>query len=414
MALLILGVVLFNLLDEEEYVEEEVKILGSNTNIGWINIENSYGEYKITKQDSDYAIDGLEEGMINTGLADNLFYALIGLESLAVCEKEENFMGLESPNAVVTLGVGEGQTTLKVGRKSEKYDGYYIAYDNAVYIIECYTAELFFTSPDEYRDNHFFSFEYESDYDKLTYVSIDGPDIIPMEFEKKNEDLYMVSPVHHLCSQRDLRQELLDSLMHMTGDEYVGSVETGEMGFDNSEFTIKIEYDGQIYDLIVGNVLGQRRYVTVKGSGAIYLVDVSKLEFLNIDYRKAIGVNIYYRSIDDVNAFSIEYNGQLFDFDIENTPQGLVIRHNGVEYSKDEVLPIYNKIIGLNMFKILDENASLTNEIVIKLVLKNGFTDTVMLSKINDREYGVNVNGDYVFSTTAVIVEEMLDKLSQY
>ena len=76
-----------------------------------------------------------------------------------------------------------------------------------------------------------------------------------------------------------------------------------------------------------------------------------------------------------------------------------------------DFVTLYNKIIGMPLLNKLEETPMGDPEMVITVTLADGREDVVTLTKINEREYAVDVNGRCEFSTLASAVESIREKL---
>jgi hypothetical protein len=240
--------------------------------------------------------------------------------------------------------------------------------------------------------------------------------MIGMAVERADGSFIMTQPITYPCVFRDLKVALLDAVMHLKGGKYVGSSADGQMGFDNPDYTIELNYKDEAITILIGSEIGENRYVKRVDKDDIYLVPTDKLSFLSIDYRQAIGSVLYSRDISEVESITVDTQDKEYVFGVHEDKSGTTVSCGDKTYEWSSFLPLYNRINGLTLFKRVDEATKEENlgELNIKLLLKDKKSDELRLTKINKREYSVNLNGYCVFTTPAAVVEEILKRLNSF
>jgi len=406
-------------MERKDSTAEKMDVVGISDpdSLQSVMIGNDSGHYTVAQEDGVYTVEGLENERINTGLAQNLFVGLASLKSMAVSHEDEQTTGLNDPVATATLHTIQGDIVLSVGRKSADYDGYYmVRHDTGgIFIVNSYMAEMLMYGINEYRNSQFLDYSYEEDYAYLKSLRVAGKEIIGVAVESTDGDFIMTQPVTYPCVFRDLKVALLDGVMHLKGNKYVGSSADEQMGFGDPDYTIELTYKNEDIIMLIGSEIGESRYVKREDKDDIYLVPVDELSFLGIDYRQAIGSVLYTRDISDVERITASTQGKEFVFDVHQEKSGTTVSFGGKTYEWSSFLPLYNRINGLTLFKRVDEGtADNLGELNIKLALKDGKSDELKLTKINKREYSVSLNGYCVFTTPATVVEEILERLNSF
>ena len=384
-----------------------------------VHVENETGIYELLRtEDGSTIIPQLGEASINSGLADSLFYDMQAMEGLEIVQKSrENLedFGLKNPKAEVSLRSEEGQElVLYLGNKSPVVEGYYLSTDrpdDSVYLVDTYYGDGILRSLEDYRNLQLIDFVYESDFDDLKSFEIKGKNQIPIGFENTADGFGMTQPIEYMCVQNELMVNLLVPLVHLKANEYLGKVDKGGTGLKDPDYVIYMNYRGKDIEILIGDEIGENRYLAVDGQEDLYLVAVESLDFLKLDYQQAIGSSLYFRTIAKAETVVIKDQGEVYEFDILPREQEYPAKYREKEISSLDFVTLYNRIIGMPILNKLKEAPVEEPEMVITVTLTDGRKDVVALTRINEREYAVDVNGSCEFSTLASAVDYIREKL---
>lgn len=404
-------------MDRKDSTAEKVNVvdIAEPDSLQSVTIANDSGYYTVMRTDGGYSVEGLENERINAGLAQNLFYGLATLKSLAVSHENKQATGLNDPVATATLHTAQEDIVLSIGHKSPDYDGYYMTRRDTdeIYIVNSYMAEVLMYGVDEYRNSQFLNYSYEEDYADLKSLRVSGKEMIELAVERTDDGFLMTAPVTYPCVFRDLKVALLDSVMHLKGGQYVGNSADEQMGFDDPDYTIELNYKDEVIAILIGSEIGDSWYVKRADKNDIYLVPEDSLSFLSIDYRRAVGSVLYSRNISEVERITVNAQSKEYVFDVHEEKSTIMVSYENKIYDWNSFLPLYNRINGLTLFKRLDEGVTENlGEVDIHLSLKNGKSDEIRLVQINKREYSVSLNGYCVFTTPMTVIEKILDRLN--
>ena len=384
-----------------------------------VHVVNETGIYELQRtEDGGTVIPKLGEAAINDGLADSLFYDMQAMESLGVVQKDKENLGnfgLKNPKAEVSLRSEEGQELiLYLGNKSPLDEGYYLSTnrsDDGVYLVDTYYGEGILRSLESYRNLQLIDFVYESDYNDLESFEISGKHRISLAFKNTVDGFVMTQPIKYMCVPNELLVNLLSPLVHLKADEYLGKMDKVGTGLEVPDYTINMNYRGKDIAILVGGEIGEKRYLAIDGQDDLYTIAAESLEFLKLDYRQAIGSSLYFRTIAQAEAVMVEVQEKTYEFDILPKKQEYPAKYGEKEISSLDFVTLYNKIIGMPLLNKLEETPMGDPEMVITVTLADGREDVVTLTKINEREYAVDVNGRCEFSTLASAVESIREKL---
>lgn len=418
-AVLIAAVAVIWNVSVEPVQKSEQYIFGSDkTSISSVTVKNSYGSYTITDNSGKLSVTGVDSAELNSGQVKKVMSTLTALKSTAVSDAGSKVK--TDPTVTATVKMADGsETKLYIGKKALESDGYYAWTDKSetVYVIASYIHDMLIEKVDSLMDLQVIDFLYEEDYDDLESMDIKGSDMLEMSFEKYEDGLLMTLPVKHTCFQRDLKMNLLDGIMHMTADSYVGTEATPEMGFDKPVYTITMKYKGSDFKLLFGNLISKSRYVENTKTGNIYTVPESSILFNSVDYRSAIGSVLYYRDIKEVKSFAVVIDGKKYDISISETGDGSAPYEgsmNGQKISYSKLMAVYNPLIEFELKqRLTEEKISQQKQddktITAELTLKDGRVDRIELDYLSEREYGFKINDMEAFSTPAEDVEKLID-----
>ena len=225
----------------------------------------------------------------------------------------------------------------------------------------------------------------------------------------------MTLPVKHPCFQRDLKVVLLDGIMHLAGDSYVGKGTPCELGFDDPRYRITMRYKGKAFSLLFGDEIGGGRYVMNTATNDVYIVSSDKIAFPSVDYRSAVGSVLYYRDISEVASFAVSYGGETSRFDVKKDGDTYMAVSNGEEYLYSRFIQVYNPLIELTLKKRLNDDVEETAEGAIEavIVLNDGRQDRLVLRKLSEREYSLQINDMKAFSTPTADAEAITEQIKR-
>lgn len=381
-----------------------------------ITVEKEKGFYTITKEENGYGVSGIEDKNVSQGVAENIFYRIVHLESVAFAKGiEEEDAGFSEPLLRLTLISGDNrETEIRIGRKAGIVDGYFAKTTGKeeVYIIGADLPEEIYSRAEEYQTMAFVDFMYESDYEQLEYLEIEGKDMLPVAFCHSEDGFKMEEPVQQLCEQSAVKNTFLHGAVHMKADEYVGDKVEPEMGFEEPEYLISMKYRGDDIKIRIGEKAGVKRYIKKDGDEAVYLIRQDELTFLETDYRLAIGESLYPRSVKDVAGVTVYAKGKKTELtEVAAERKGYAAMSEGKKVGTDIFLPLYNSIRTLELLKNI--SAPGEEEIRIQVTLKDGRQDEIVLGYLNEREYSVSVNEACSFSTSRTSVDNLKEKLEK-
>lgn len=381
-----------------------------------LTINKGGNTYVIAKNNGGFTVTGLEQETVNQGITENIFYRACHLESIAGTESIDDVAsGLANPTLSLKLKTQEGDVLdISVGKKSDLLEGYFarVSGDEKVYVVDGSFPEEIPGTVQMYQNLSLVNFVYESDYNELEYLEISGKNIITTAFENTEDGFTMVKPMQQLCEQSAVKNVFLHSALHLKANEYVGDVKEKEMGFNNPEYRISMEYKGEKIRILIGTRVGEKRYICKDSSPDVYLINESSLSFLDEDYRKAIGDCLYPRSVSVVDGITIQTDEETFRLTgVVAAGDGYEAFFLGEKVEQHIFQPLFNSIRNLELLKNI--SAPGITEMRIEIFLKDGRKDEILLGQLNDREYSVSINGTCSFSTSKASVERIKDKVAK-
>ncbi|MDC7287740.1 DUF4340 domain-containing protein [Blautia schinkii] len=381
-----------------------------------ITVEKEKGSYTISKGQKGYGISGIENKDVSQGVAENIFYRIIHLESVAYAQGiEEKDAGFSEPFLRLILRSNDNrEIEIRIGRKSSALEGYFAktTEKEEVYIIGTDLPEEIYSRAEGYQSMAFVDFMYESDYEQLEYLEIEGKDRIPVAFGRTEDGFRMEKPVRQLCDQNAAKNTFLHEAVHIKADEYVGNKEEPEMGFEEPEYLISMKFRGRDIKIRIGQKAGDKRYIKKDGDNAVYLIKQADLTFLETDYRLAVGESLYPRSVKDIAGVTVYAQGTKIELtEVEAKGKGYTAMNEGKRVESDLFLPFYNSIRTLELMKNISGPGK--EEIKIQVTLQDGRQDEILLGYLNEREYSVSINGDCSFSTSKTSVDNLKEKIKK-
>lgn len=403
---------------EEDPIQEEVYLVPEDEwdQINSITITGSEGtEYTLLKDENGYAVKEMEQENTSEAAVELIFYYIIHLKTTGyVPAAEDAVTGLSAPVYTILLeGEGVPAKEILVGNTSSLLSGTFVkdVSSDKLYLVNDEVTKELDTAASSFMDMHLTDFAYETDYDYLEDIKIEGKDILTIEFKQRSGVFGMVQPIEQMCDQDYVKSEFLHAAMHLSGEIYAGNEVTADMGFDDPQFTVTMTYKDETVKILVGNLLGEYRYIKRADQDRIYMIAAENLAFLEKDYRVGIGENLYYRSIADIQSLTVEFGGKIYEIrDIGKKEGGYQGDMDGKTVSHKYLVPLFNSVRSLEIAKNITAPG---DEEIIRITagLKDGGKDEIVISKRSAREYGYTFNGVTNFSVSKTSVDELTERI---
>lgn len=366
----------------EDTGEEETNIFNllEGFEINSVDVENSYGKYSLTYNNSGWMLDEAKA-------EDEYITRLSQISSnLKLSSTELNDFGLENPVSRVTLTDKDGDTrSLLIGDLVSDKTGRYVMMDE-IYVISNEYISWLLESKDILRNRNLYSEDspVKVEYNGICFEIIDGV-------------WQMTSPYYHQVRGAELNTEVLKNL-HFTAVDFTDK-SPAMCGLATPEGYISVWNSENEKTTI---------YFGYRENGLIYAMregeyEICRIEspgFLDKEPKFFLNTLCYVRNIDEID--NIQVNEVFFDISDEG------YKKNGKVIGKEEFIEFYKKLMGMTL---IDEALNPVKDKLLlrmKVNFKNGTSDTVEVFQYKDRYGAVFINGTCTFYTLGEMVEEIV------
>lgn len=328
--------------------------------------------------------------------------------------------GLDKPVCTVTTAYSDGKEhTFEIGNQNPTKDGYYVKDKGSakVYLVSNYGVENFMKVEATIRD--------------ITMYNLKAEDVIALDMEKDGKPFFsavktdkeqteeeknaaitnqweIVAPISAMA-QDDGITSIVGEIVAPSPIEVYGKAPEGS-GLETPSYAFTIKTAKESVRLLLGRekVNGQQMYAKIDGRDEVFLIDSSKLTFIDKPLNRIISTFAYLQNIKDVEKVVVNMDGKTYTLEIKCDPGNDndkdVLKFNGVDVSalKNEddsqlARKVYQGIIGITLNDILpNDKPSGTPEITFDYYLNDGGHDKIEFVTKDEASYYVLKNGKYM------------------
>ncbi len=398
-------------------------------NITELEVTADGENYVLTKQEDKWVVNHDSSVKISQSKADTLAYECSSVTVKQVAaENVSDFsaFGLSSPKSRVVVHLKDGETkTMLIGDKTADGSLGYLMLEgeSTVYAKSVSGLESLAPKLEKLRDTSLYSVS----EDKVTAITIarQGAHRISLTREKiapakeGEEPTYqwkMQEPLQKAANEYNLNEKILKTILAISfesvADNNAQNLE--QYGLSEPYAAYTIADDKTAYGILVGKENGTSRYVKMADDNVIYLVESSKLAFLETGYLQLVDKLIYLENIDGITGVTIQ-GAQNYEMQIEGSGDSAGYKINGTPVSEDTFKSAYQAVLGITLDDFTDVGVQPKGsaECTISYHKKDGTDSQVAFYSWDERNYLVRVNGAGNLLCRKKQVSNMLEKLAQ-
>ena len=398
-------------------------------NIEKIEVITEGETYFIAKQNEKWVVNNDLSIKISQSKADTLAYECSSVfVKRVVAENVSDFSpyGLSEAKSKVVISMKDGSSqTIFIGDKTADGSlGYLmLSGESTVYVKSASGLDSLAPKLEKLRDTSLYSVSEE----ELTAVTITRQgahkiSLVREEYlstEEGEEPVYqwkMKEPLEKNANERNTSENVLKTILALSFDSVAdnNAQDLGKYGLDTPYATYTVSDKKNTYTILVGKENGTSRYVKTPDSRAVYLVENSKLAFLNVSYLQLVDKLIYLENIEGITGVTIK-GAKNFEMQIEGNGDSAEYKINNVSISEDAFKTAYRYVLGITLDDFTEIGAKPQGkaECVVTYHKKEGQDAQVAYYSWDERNYLVTVNGEGNLLCRKKQVANMLDKLAQ-
>ncbi len=397
-------------------------------NIKSITVTKDGKSYTVATDGKSWVVNNDPSIKISQSRANTLAYecSTVTVRELAA-EGVTDFSpyGLDNPTAAVDIAFKDGTTQgILIGNKTIDGSLCYIMLsgDNKVYTKSYSGTESLVLSLEKLRDEVLYNIS-EEDISAISIQKSGSNKIVLVretlpasENEEQTYEWKMKEPVIKNANEYNLQEYIMPTILSLSFDSVAADNPENltQYGLDNPYAVYTVSDTEKTYTVYVGKETENGRFIKTPDSKAVYVVENSKLKFLEYNYMQLVDKLIHLENIDEISKVTINGNGKNYEMTIEGAGDNAGYKINSVAVSEDTFKNVYQAVIGilLDDFTASAESAGET-ECTVTYHKKNGEKTVVTYHNWDERNYLVRINGEGNLICRKKQITSVLDKLNQ-
>lgn len=410
-----------------------------------VAVENKSGGYKITWNDRETSVEGLEGLPLDGSKVQKVKKASVFLKSrkkIGGGEKRLEEFGLADPTAEVKITGKDGKESLfLIGDPAPdaEVESRYTLWENQVYVMDAGRVDIFADPAEVFLAKQVTPLYNKNEDDFLvTRVSLErkGEKPITIEYLKSEELAGCQLNTYRLTSPRvyptdpGAAEQFLPSLFNIEAGRAVKvhptEADRNACGLDNPYLKTTVQYkDSESKDQVFSLALSEpdasgNVYVMMQGIDVIYACSAAEIPWLQITEQFLISHTILAPDIRTLSAITVkETEGESYTLQLQNmgTEEAKVL-YNGQKLDVDSFKNFYYTLISMSAEEVLFEKFPKKDVLTKKVVVTFEYTDksaaknrVTYYAEATRQLYAVIANKEQGFRLNAAQLEMMLDTL---
>lgn len=440
-----------------EYINENAVIYkGELSRLDYLQIENSFGSYRVRKNAlGDIEIVGREGVPLFPYSSQALYSSISQVKCLALIQKQAETLsdyGLENPSATVSAVEKDGKVTrFYVGDPAPMGDGYYIRMENSrdIYLVANTYAERYIADQTRIYSNvlskpmevsSLTSFSLTRDGEEISLRKTQGSETSAIEF---STGFILEKPI--FCgADSSVLETVCESLKSLKAEAFcpefadsdevlakygldTGPVVTISAAADTTSLTLssgeKNPYygltapDGGAYIITstyrLGKVSEGKRYVMYDDSPVIYTADASAFDFVSTDVYQFCQRLVNIRYLSSLSGLTLSFDGEEVSFAITHGEENaMTVTRDYAPVDSEKFRSFYVDLVSVTHTG-LGEKPQSEPLLTIRYTGTDGGVDVLEFLPYpeNPRKVFICLNGEGVFVTAATQAEKIKTSL---
>lgn len=398
--------------EEEIDLEPTLAVRNIEGEIISMTLENSEGTFSFAKGESGWfcSFRNGEAAYGNTVVSlASMLKTTLANELIEENAKSLSKYGLETPNAILRGVTDKGEEYfIKIGNSIVGSKYYFTVDDKNVYTVSVDEGGLFFVGMSAFVNLDVTSLS----IDNMTALKVSNGELIVIEKRDAASQTAggadalftygVTSPVTANASPTDV-QGLFESVASIGAKRFIPSPDAEEAGINPDRYFEIITTSGSI-KCYVGNLSKSGYYVQKDGESGVYIVDESKLGFMNMTAFDVVDKHI-----------SIHYISEVTSIEVKSAEGGYVVTLgenstvNGKAIEEDAATEFFRSVISLSYDGTLaegTENGAV--EVTVTLNTASG-AETIEFLNAGAINYEVRKNGVFGLTIQRKYVDKILN-----
>ncbi|MBR5614189.1 MAG: DUF4340 domain-containing protein [Clostridia bacterium] len=391
------------------------------------SVADKNGEYTLEKIGDEWRVDDKSVNNLNAEKVKKLMHSASGIKAVGTVGKKElsKFDTADKRRLEIKVASGTDDEDIEIEflGASGGLCAFRIEDDRKTYLMYESMRDILTPSLNSLRVTEVFEGLAQSETfpDYYKYTDYDGAVVevrtkTAAELAKsKNNRYIMEKPYKKEVSDEAFEQQIAVKIPALQAADFIKAPQNmEEIGLDEkSRAELNFKWDGKTQTLYLGSNNGGMVYANKKGTDAVFTINSSLLEFIQIDPFFILEDSVLKTDTDSIQSVIVKANGEVYNITSTNrkgeNPQFYV---NGKAASED----VFEKVIDkLDDIKFLSELTSVpkdTKDIVVTVNYNNtAGSQTITLSRLADKNYAAFIDGKAEFAVNGKAADELLEEL---
>ncbi len=380
--------------------------------IAQIELTNEFGTFKFDKKENEWYVHSNKESYrASKPKMDLMQSALESFKIERVLDTQSEEYGFNNPTATVKVTDTKGNTySFDVGNETASRASVYIKDKSGKAMVASASEVAQLTgSLQAYRTNEVFTV----DTANIRNIKLFEQGSMLIDISNNSyKDWYITYPFN-APARKVVLTEFVSKLRNWQIAGYPKENLTEEqMGLNAPSSQIEITDEaGLTQKLFIGKEEGTQTYVQI-GEGEVVMLYTTDLDFSTLTPEQVMYVAPLASPIDNVSAISVEYEGDVYEYNLDYTTKTPKVTQNGEEVPYEKFTAIYAKYITLNAKGYAPmQSGDNTPVAKLKTVLKDGSTLELTLTNKDADTLYMLIDGKKEFYLYKADLEELLYRI---
>lgn len=404
-----------------------------------IDVDNAEGNYTIAGSEDGFVLVGYEKYAQNQEAMNTTVRLMTSLTAQRIYETdfEKEKYGLEEPRATVKLSGDMEEVVFYLGDYNEGASVWYLMKegDESLYSVAKGLGDKMTASLFTYLDTELipaFDSSREEMTERLTRIVIERPDLErPLEIVASGEPAQaytssyeLTSPIHVKTSLKVMNEEI-GGLFGLSADRATGIYEgekAADYGLDEPVMVMTVCHDGKEDVFTVGKAVEEteektggsvERYLVCSNSDLLYVIQESRLSFLDVDADDLFFEMAILPDINQVEELYLNLKGEEYVFSLSFEGEELKVELGQQEIDDRLFRTFYSFLLEIDIEKINTDAHSGTPVLTAEYRYREGGSDRVEAYQLEDaRRMGIVVNGEPDFEGRIAYIDKLQEELA--
>lgn len=408
-----------------------------------IDVDNAEGGYAIVGSEDGFVLAGYEKYAQNQEAMNTTARLMASLTAQRIYETdfEKEKYGLENPQATVKLSGDMEEVVFYLGDYNEGVSAWYLMKegDESLYSVAKGLGDKMAASSFTYLDTELipaFDSTGEVMTERLNRIVIERPDLErPLEIVASEEPAQaytssyeLTSPIHVRTSLKVMNEEI-GGLFGLSADRATGMYEAekaADYGLDEPAMVMTVCHDGKEDVFTVGKAVEKteekteektggsvERYLVCSNSDLLYVIQESRLSFLDVDVDDLFFEMAVLPEINQVEELYLNLKGEEYLFSLSFEGEDLKVELGQQEIDDGLFRTFYSFLLEIDIEKINTDAHSGTPVLTAEYRYREGGSDKVEAYQLADaRRMGIVVNGEPDFEGRIAYLDKLQEELA--